>query len=511
MKRSVGQKRTLSRVFFTMVILLVITPCWVSSCKAEEKPTEKNQKEEAQQPPASPPSSDISEVKQTPVPLPASPNFIVELAKRYNPAVVNISTTRIIKRKKRPTPGPFFRGPEHFRDFFGEDFFDQFFGDSRPREYKRNSLGSGFIIDKEGYILTNNHVIENADEIIVTINDEKEYHAKPVGRDKKTDLGLIKLDEGPEDLFTVMLGDSDVLEVGEWVVAIGNPFGLGHTVTAGIVSAKGRVIGAGPYDDFIQTDASINPGNSGGPLFNSKGEVVGINTAIVATGQGIGFAIPINVAKELLIQLKETGHVVRGWLGVHIQKVTPELAESFGMKEPQGALIANVFEDTPAEKAGVEAGDIILEFDGKEIEEYNDLPRIVAATPVGKKVEMKVLREGVKKDLKVEVGQMEEEVTAEGEKEEEQELGMVLHDITPEIEKQFRLSQSSGVVVLEVEAGSTAADADIRVGDVIAKVKGEEVKNVKELKNILSTTKKGEVIRMTIKRKDATLFIAFRK
>ncbi len=511
MERAIGQKRNLINVFFAIVILLVITPCWVSSCKAEEKSFWKKNKEEVQEPPASPPSSDISEVKQPPVPLPSSPNFIVELARRYNPAVVNISTTRIIKRKKRPTPGPFFGGPEHFRDFFGDDFFDQFSGDGKPREYKRNSLGSGFIIDKEGYILTNNHVIEKADEIIVTINEEKEYHAKIVGRDEKTDLGLIKLEDGPESLFTVMLGDSDVLEVGEWVVAIGNPFGLGHTVTAGIVSAKGRVIGAGPYDDFIQTDASINPGNSGGPLFNSKGEVVGINTAITATGQGIGFAIPINVAKELLSQLKETGHVVRGWLGVHIQKVTPELAESFGMEEPQGALVANVFEDTPARKAGLEPGDIILGFDGKKVEEYNDLPRIVAATPVGKKVGIKVLREGVKTELKVEVGQMEEELAVAEEQEEEPEMGMVLHEITPEIKQQFHLSQGSGVVVLEIEPGSTAADADIRVGDIIAKVRGKKVKTVKELKNILSTTKQGEVIRMTIKRKDATLFVAFRK
>ena len=243
-------------------------------------------------------------------------------------------------------------GPQGgFKDFFGEDFFEKFFGDMPKREYKQRSLGSGFIIDREGYILTNNHVVERAQSIKVKLTDSKEYDATVIGKDPKTDIALIKIN-AKQDLPVATFGDSDKLEVGDWVVAIGNPFGLEHTVTQGIVSAKGRVIGAGPYDDFIQTDASINPGNSGGPLFNLKGEVVGINTAIVSGGQGIGFAIPINVVRDLLPQLKSKGKVVRGWLGVVIQKVTPEIAKSFGLKETEGALVSDVAEQSPADKGG---------------------------------------------------------------------------------------------------------------------------------------------------------------
>jgi len=312
-----------------------------------------------------------------------------KLAEKLKPAVINISTTMVVKQspffKDRPSP---FGEEDPFREFW-----ERFFGGEIPREFETKSLGSGVIINKEGYIVTNNHVVENAKEILVTLSNEKEYEAEVIGRDKKTDLALIKVD-AKEDLPVAPLGDSDKLKVGEWVIAIGNPFGLAETVTAGIVSAKGRVIGAGPYDDFIQTDASINPGNSGGPLFNFWGEVVGINTAIIATGQGIGFAIPINMAKAIVSELKEKGRVTRGWLGVAIQEVTSQLAESFGLEEKKGALVAQVFKNGPAEKAGIEQGDIILEFDEKEIDDSRDLPRIVASTPVGKTVTIKVFRNG---------------------------------------------------------------------------------------------------------------------
>ena len=302
-----------------------------------------------------------------------------------------------------PFPNPFGE-----RDPF-EEFFERFFGGENPqREFRRRSLGSGFIINREGYIVTNNHVVENASDIKVSLSDKEEHDAKVIGRDPKTDVALIKI-EAKKDLPAVALGDSSKLRVGEWVIAIGNPFGLGHTVTTGIVSAKGRIIGAGPYDDFIQTDASINPGNSGGPLFNMNGEVVGINTAIIASGQGIGFATPINVAKDLLVQLREKGRVVRGWLGVQVQRVTPELAKSFGLDRERGALVADVMADTPAAKAGIERGDIIVEFNGRKIEEMNDLPRVVAATPPDADVPMKLLRKGQEKVVQVKVAELKEE------------------------------------------------------------------------------------------------------
>ena len=277
-----------------------------------------------------------------------------ELARELKPAVVNISTTQLVKSPM----DDFFKDFRGFRDFFGDEFFRRFFGDMQPREFKRKSLGSGFIIDREGHILTNNHVIEKADKITVKMANEKSYDATVVGRDPKTDIALIKIDSDA-DLPVVRMGDSDKLEVGEWVVAIGNPFGLEQTVTAGIISAKGRVIGAGPYDDFLQTDASINPGNSGGPLFNLEGEVIGINTAIVAGGTGIGFAIPINMAKRLLPQLK-SGRVQYGYLGVYIQDLTPELAQSFGLKEPRGVLISEVVPGSAAETGGLKKGDVVL-------------------------------------------------------------------------------------------------------------------------------------------------------
>ena len=300
------------------------------------------------------------------------------LAKELSPSVVNISTVQVVKGGAQMIV-PNLKGP--FEDFFGDDFFEKFFGEQQ-KDFKRQSLGSGFVINKEGYILTNNHVIENASEIIVTFSEEKrEYKAEVIGSDAKLDIGLIKI-EADHDLPVATLGDSDLLSIGDWVMAIGNPFGLGGTVTAGIISQKGRVLGAGPYDDFLQTDASINPGNSGGPLFNLSGEVVGINTAIIARAQGIGFAIPINIVKEVLLQLRQAGRVSRGWIGVSIQSLTPELAEHFGIrKSDSGVLISAVTPGDPAEKAGIKGGDIIIEFNGKPITELGQLPRTVAITP----------------------------------------------------------------------------------------------------------------------------------
>ncbi|MEE8206989.1 MAG: Do family serine endopeptidase, partial [Nitrospinaceae bacterium] len=367
---------------------------------------------------------------------PLGSNIFVEIAKRQNPGVVNISTKT--KRRSRPPRAP--RNPRSpgGQDPF-QDFYDKFFGD-RDRK-PRSGMGSGFVIDKEGYILTNNHVIDGADEIIVLIRDgnngEKEYDAKLVGADSKTDIALIKLvlkDGSKKSFPTLSLGNSDNLEVGEWVVAIGNPFGLSHTVTVGVVSAKERNIGSGPYDEFIQTDASINPGNSGGPLMNIKGEVIGINTAIISgnTGGnvGIGFAIPINVAKGILKDLKEKGTVTRGWLGVMIQKITPDLAESFNLDRTEGALVGDVIPNSPAERAGIKRGDVIVRFDRHEVKTMESLPKIVGSTTPGKAVKVEVIREGKKKVLDVTIAILKDEKIKVAALDP---LGIQVQDITPDI------------------------------------------------------------------------------
>src|SRR5919198_5616272 len=336
---------------------------------------------------------------------PVPPAF-VELAKHLRPAVVNISSKQV-EGKAAPSRSPF--GREENDPF--QEFFDRFFGGRGGPRRQRSGLGSGFIINSTGFIVTNSHVVEGATEIKVTLATKEEFDATLVGRDPKTDLALIKV-KSPKSLPTVPFGNSDALEVGEWVLAIGNPFGLGHTVTSGIVSAKGRIIGAGPYDDFIQTDASINPGNSGGPLFNMRGQVVGINTAIVASGQGIGFAIPIDLVKPLIPQLEKTGEVTRGYLGVSIQSITPDLAKALKLEDRQGALVAEVVPGGPAARAGIERGDIIVEFNGRKVEEMNDLPRLVASISPGTDVDVKLVRKSQEKVVRVKVAELKEEQTA---------------------------------------------------------------------------------------------------
>ncbi|MCJ7593695.1 MAG: Do family serine endopeptidase, partial [Desulfobacterales bacterium] len=364
------------------------------------------------------------------------PGSFSHLAKQASQSVVNISTVKVVKGRGQ-VPSPY--GPnDPFRDFF-----DRFFKDQMPRDFKQQSLGTGFVIDKEGYIITNNHVVEKADEIKVKLADEREFSAKLIGRDPKTDLALIKIDPD-RALVPLPLGDSDKLEVGEWVVAIGNPFGLGNTVTAGIVSAKYRQIGAGSYDNFIQTDASINPGNSGGPLLNTSGEVIGINAAIFSQSGGsigIGFAIPVNMAKDLLPQLKK-GKVIRGWLGVMIQKITPEIKEKLKLKDDKGALVADATAGGPAEKAGIKRGDVIVSFNGKEVKETADLPYMVASTPVGKVVAVEVIRKGERKSLQVKLGELKEEEEAPVVSEAKPRLGMTVEEITPEVTKELGLAET---------------------------------------------------------------------
>jgi serine protease Do len=432
---------------------------------------------------------------------PMVPANFSDLADQVRAGVVNIQVSKTISNAEFPN----FRGnPFGDRNPFG-DFFGPF-GGNRP-ERKQQGVGSGFIISKEGYILTNNHVVENADQIKVKLAGGKELNGRIVGRDPKTDLALVKID-GASDLQPLKLGDSDALKVGNWVVAVGSPFGLEQTVTAGIVSAKGRVIGSGPYDNFIQTDASINPGNSGGPLINMSGEVVGINTAIIASGQGIGFAIPINMAKEIASQLQKKGHVTRGLLGVSIQDVTPALAKSFGLKETKGALVAKVIPGGPAEKAGLEQGDVIVKFDGQTVAESKDLPRIVASTPVGKTVTVSVIRDGKEVERQVKIGEMEEEsagVTAQDAS--HKSLGVSVQNLTPQIARELGLKKSNGVVVTGVEPGSAAAEAMIQTGDVILEVNRKPIANVNDFVQKIEKAKNNESLLLLIEREQNTLFV----
>jgi serine protease Do len=448
-----------------------------------------------------------------------------ELAQRTSGAVVNISTEKVVKNKGReffgqvpgqgPEQGPG-QGPRQgIPSPFGQEdpfreFFDKFFGEM-PKTFKTRSLGSGFIIDPSGLIITNNHVVEGADKITVKLIGGKDYKATIKGRDPKTDLALIQISNPPNDLVFLKLGDSEAVRVGDWVMAVGNPFGLSHTVTQGIISAKGRVIGAGPYDNFLQTDASINPGNSGGPLLNLKGEVVGINTAILASGQGIGFATPSSTAKSVIPQLQEKGKVVRGMIGVQVQNVTPELAKSFGLPEPKGALVAEVTSDSPAEKAGIHRGDIIIEFNGHPIHEMNDLPRLVANTAPGTKATVKVLREGKEKSITITITELKEEKQAAQAKEEgggeEAPMGLVVKNIDPNLAKRFRLRDTKGALVVGVEQGSVAADAGIKPGDILIEVDGQVINNAKDFQTAAGKLKKESTARFLIKRQGRTLYL----
>lgn len=448
--------------------------------------------------------------KEKPAVVPAAagvrnlPVDIPQLFKEVSPAVVNISTTQVVKFNRPRMRNPF--GPQ---DPF-EEFFHNYFG-RMPREQKRKSLGSGFIVSPDGFILTNNHVVEKAEEVTVTLLDKEEFRAKVIGTDPKIDIALIKID-AKRKLPYVALGDSDKLDVGEWVVAIGNPFALGHTVTAGIVSAKGRIIGSGPYDDFIQTDASINPGNSGGPLFNLKGEVVGINTAIMQGGQGIGFATPIQLAKSVLEQLKDKGKVTRGWLGVYIQKLTPEAAENLGISGRHGALVSDVTSGGPAEKAGIRSGDVIVGFNGKEIRDEHELPQAVASTKPGKTANVRLLREGKEMTVAVTIAEMTGEPgKPAGGHELPKNLGLTVQDITPEIAQRFEIADTKGVVVTGVEDGSPAEDAGFNQGDIIRAIvrqnKRDPVTNAAEFAKLVKKFQSDKTILFLVERDEARILL----
>ncbi|MCF6158263.1 MAG: DegQ family serine endoprotease [wastewater metagenome] len=432
------------------------------------------------------------------------PQSFADLAEEVKPAVVNISAITTVTVPGHP-----------FRQFFGrdeggplEDFFRRFFGDLPDRELRQRSLGSGFIVDKDGFIITNNHVVGRADEISVVLADGREYKAKVIGRDPKTDLALIKITSIFRSLPVLRIGDSDRMRVGDWVLAVGNPFGLEHTVTQGIISATGRVIGAGPYDNFLQTDAPINPGNSGGPLVNLKGEVIGINTAIVATGQGISFAIPVNLARSVISQLREKGEVVRGWIGVSIQTITPEMADYFGLKELKGALIGDVLPGGPADKAGLKRGDVIISFGRKEIKDASDLSRIVAETPVGEEAEVTIIREGDKKILTLKVEELKEERVRRQSQVQTPEsiLGMRVDTITRRWQMEFGITHESGVVITRVIPNSPAALAGLQMGDVITEVNGKPVKDKEDYESALQQTEKGKPLLFLINRRGQTFY-----
>jgi serine protease Do len=461
-------------------------------------------------------ADEAAAVPMTTAPLVSGLPDFADLSEALLPSVVNISTStapRPVRPQARRGQPPGFGGQQGdpYHEFW--EPFERFFG-PMPRQRPQRSLGSGFILNRDGLILTNNHVVEDADEIVVQLDNEHEYKAELVGRDPKTDIAVIKIEANEEHLQPVTLGNSDKLRVGEWIFAIGNPFGLQHTVTAGIVSAKGRFIGQGSYDDFIQTDAAINPGNSGGPLLNLRGEVVGINTAIFSRSGGnigIGFAIPINLAKELLPQLREKGKVVRGWLGVYIQKVTPEIAESLGLDEVSGALVADVMDDTPAKEAGVEVGDVIVEFDGQPIQESNDLPAIVARTPVGKRTSLEIIRGNKRQTLSVTIGELSDtelEVAAGA----TEELGMTVQTLTPEIAESLGIdADTSGVVVAGVEPGSAADEAGLQRGDVIVEANRKSVGNEKEFADAVGKVAEKKTVLLLVRRGSNTIFVALKK
>lgn len=420
----------------------------------------------------------------------AAPDSFASIVKKERQKVVHISTSAIVKGNN------FQRNP----------FFDRFFPDM-PKERRQSALGSGFIISEDGYIVTNNHVVEKADKIRVTLYDEREFDAEVIGTDPRTDLALIKI-EG-SDLPRVIMGDSEKLEIGDWVIAIGNPLGLDHSVTAGILSARGRdIFGGTAYGQFLQTDAAINPGNSGGPLFDVDGEVIGINTAIVAGGQGLGFAIPINLAKKVIKQLKATGKVQRGWFGVGIQDVDRSLAESFGLpKGLRGVAITSVLDGSPADKAGIQEGDIILEVNDHPLRKATQLQQFVAETAPEETIRVKLFRNGKTIHAKVTVGLAPVRAERNHQKDRSK-FGMELAEITPQLRERLQLKNTRGVLVVNLDQTGLAWEAGLRKGDVITKVNNKVVNSLSEFQEQLKQNEKRKSIALLVQRRGQPLFIA---
>ena len=457
---------------------------------------------------------------------------VFELVSEYvKPVVVSIQSVKVFKHEglgpQEEQEAPFYhrrdrdrgrekdrgREREQFKDFFGDEFFDRFFRGRPPEgEFKTESLGSGVIVDERGYILTNNHVIEGASELKIKLGDKREFDAKVIGADPQTDVAVIKI-ESSDHLPAAKLGDSDKIRVGQWAIAIGSPFGLVQTVSAGIISATGRAnVGVAQYEDLIQTDAAINPGNSGGPLVNVKGEVIGINTAIFTrTGgyQGIGFAIPINMAKAIMRDLIDKGKVTRGWLGVVIQDLNPALAKSFGVTVTEGVLVSDIQSNSPAAEAGIERGDIVTEYNGTQVRDVNHLRNLVAPTEIGKAVTIKVLRDGKEKALSIKIGEQPPELfgLAPGAQPSAKNLGVTVQNLTPELAKSLGYEGEKGVLVSSVQPGSPGALADLREGDLIKEVNREKIDNVDTFRKAVAKSGTDKDVLMLVRRGEYTRYV----
>ncbi len=434
------------------------------------------------------------------VQMPLTTGTFARVAEAIKPAVININTVS--------RGGMMGRTP--FEEFFGEEFFRRFFGET-PERIPQRSLGSGVIVDATGIALTNAHVVERATEIEVITVDGNKHKAKVVGMDKKTDLAVLRLDDGKGKFPSARLGDSDKTEVGDWVIAVGSPFGLQATVTAGIISAKARQIGQGAFDDFLQTDAAINPGNSGGPLVNMQGEIIGIATAIVAGGSGIGFAIPSNMARRIYTELLAKGKISRGWLGIAIQPLTPELAKSFGAKESKGVLISDVVPDSPAAKGGLQAGDIVLELNGKKMESPGDLQRAVGFAAPGTGAKLKVWRDQGERTLELKIGEApdEREAKAPGARPTRSVLGLEVRPLTAEMARQLNLKTTDGVVVVRVEDAGPAAEAGVQRGDVIREINRKRVQSLADFERLTKDVKEGDRLTLLLQRGPMSLYVAF--
>ena len=433
------------------------------------------------------------------------PTSFADLAERVAPAVVSIQTSGTFSMSQPSLP-------PGFEEFFGGESPWHRRGPAQPR--KRSGEGSGFVISQDGYIVTNNHVVADMEEITVLFLDGDELEAEVIGRDPKTDIALLKVDPGPKLLATIALGDSDVVRPGDWVVAIGNPFGLAHTVTAGIVSAKNRrdVMNRQSYEDFIQTDAAINPGNSGGPLIDLEGRVIGINTAIRSNANTIGFSVPINQAKQILPQLRADGRVTRGWLGVQIQGVTKDIAKQFGLDKASGALVSQVLPDTPAAKGGILRGDVIIEFNGEEIDEWRDLPIVVANTAVDAKAKVVLIRDGKQKNLRIRIGRLDDPQRIASTREQDtgaEAFGLRAQDLTPALANELGLDEAIGVIVTDVAPNGPAAEAGILRGDIIIELDRKIIENVGDLTTRLNETK--ESVLVLVQRGESTLFVPLKR
>lgn len=492
------------RRLLTLFLLLFFISLAITACKkAEETETESKIEKDEPEVVVKDRSEDEQRYRER-RPVTNFPSFS-ELVEDHSSSVVNISTTSVVKRGIFPNMP---RSPFGENDPF-EEFFKKFFGESPQQEFRRRGLGSGFIISEDGYIVTNNHVVDKAEDIQAILEDGKKYKAEIVGKDAKTDIALLKI-EPEQKLHAVELGNSDNLRIGDWVMAIGNPFGLGYTVTAGIVSAKGRSLGLGAYDDFIQTDAPLNPGNSGGPLFNLYGEVVGVNTAIAARGQGIGFSIPINMASHIINQLKESGKVTRGWLGVVIQAITPEIAESIGLPDTDGALVADVSPDGPADNAGIKRGDVIVEYNGEEIKDFSDLTKLVALSDPGSKVDLTIIRNGEEKDMELTLGELKDSKDKAQKLSTDKKLGMNVEEITPEIASRYNLQNEQGVIITDVDRASDAREAGFRPGDIILQIDKKQIQSLEDYNNAVEQLSEGKLALFLVKRGDTTLYVGYR-